>query len=396
MGWESVQLGQVCEIQKQQFRDGNLPYVGMEDIEGHTGKFLGSKTPRAVASSTFEFSNEHVLYGRLRPYLNKVLIPDFKGHCSSEIFPLKPNDKLTREYLFYWLSSDNIVVKINKTCTGARMPRGNVKEVLTFDILLPPLSEQKRIVALLDTVFADLEQTRAKTEQNLKNARELFDSYLQQVFSQKGEGWIDNQIGSICGFQNGFAFKSKDTVDTSNTQLIRMGNLYQNILSLDRKPAFYPNSFYDEHERYQLHKGDLIISLTGTVDKEDYGYTVEIPDTDRKLLLNQRIAKFINIDTTAINKRFLLRFLRSRVFLDKLYATARGTRQANLSTVTMSEMLISYPSINRQEELIRVIDELEKGVFNLEDIYKNKLSSIDELKKSILQKAFSGELTATA
>ena len=90
----------------------------------------------------------------------------------------------------------------------------------------------------------------------------------------------------------------------------------------------------------------------------------------------------------------MLRFLRSRGFLNKLYATARGTRQANLSTITMSEMSISYPSIDKQEELISVIDELEKNVFNLEDIYKKKLSLINELKKSILQKAFSGELTA--
>ena len=320
-----------------------------------------------------------------------------RGIINQALLKLSPKGDLSPKFLKFWMESRNFQEQIEFLSQGAAIKNmASVKTLKEIRVPTPLLDEQKRIVAILDQAFADLEQVRAKTEQNLKNARELFDSYLQQVFSQKGEGWIDNKIGTICNFQNGFAFKSKDTVDTSNTQLIRMGNLYQNVLSLDRKPAFYPNSYYDEHERYQLHAGDLIISLTGTVDKEDYGYTVEIPKTVRKLLLNQRIAKFINIDTTAINKRFLLRFLRSRGFLDKLYATARGTRQANLSTVTMSEMLISYPSLDQQDELIRVIDELEKNVFYLEDIYKKKLTSIDELKKSILQKAFSGELTAPA
>ena len=316
-------------------------------------------------------------------------------YTNEAIAALYINEKveLEQDYLYWYLTffDWNVAAGSDIKVKGKTLNKAKLKEI---KVPTPPLPEQKSIVALLDTVFADLEQARAKTEQNLKNSRELFDSYLQQVFDQKGEGWGENQIGSICDFQNGFAFKSKDTVDTSNTQLVRMGNLYRNILNLDRKPAFYPNSFYDEHERYQLHTGDLIISLTGTVDKEDYGYTVEIPDIDRKLLLNQRIAKFINIDSNAVNKRFLLRFLRSRGFLNKLYATARGTRQANLSTITMSEMSISYPSIDKQEELISVIDELEKNVFNLEDIYKKKLSLINELKKSILQKAFSGELTA--
>lgn len=405
-GWITKPISEVIlktkTIDPRKSPEKEFMYVDVSGVSNQTleitestklaGKDAPSRARRVITEGD-------IIFATVRPTLRRIaVVPShLDGEvCSTGYFVFQPNSELYNRYLYYFLQSDNFMGEMEKLQKGASYPAVNDSQVKSRLISYPSVPEQERIVALLDTVFADLEQTRAKTEQNLKNARELFDSYLQQVFSQKGEDWVDNKIGAICSFQNGFAFKSKDTVDTSNTQLIRMGNLYQNILSLDRKPAFYPNSFYDEHERYQLHNGDLIISLTGTVDKEDYGYTVEIPYTERKLLLNQRIAKFINIDTTAINKRFLLRFLRSRGFLDKLYATARGTRQANLSTVTMSEMLISYPSTDKQEELIRVIDELEQSVFNLEDIYKKKLSSIDELKKSILQKAFSGELTATA
>ncbi len=260
---------------------------------------------------------------------------------------------------------------------------------------LPLIPEQKRIVAILDQAFADIEQARAKTEQNLKNARELFESYLQQVFSQRGEGWVEVPLGRVCNFQNGYAFKSKDTVESSNTQLIRMGNLYQNVLDLNRKSVFYPDNFFDEYDQFKLNAGDMIISLTGTVGKEDYGYTVEIPATEKNLLLNQRIAKVIDIDSEKIEQRFLLRILRSRVFLDELYSTANGTRQANLSTATMKEIMIAIPSADKQRQLCSEFDGLEAETMKLTKIYTKKLVDLDELKKSILQKAFSGELTKT-
>ena len=144
-----------------------------------------------------------------------------------------------------------------------------------------------------------------------------------------------------------------------------MGNLYKNILDLNRKPSFYPDSFFKEYSQFALDSGDLIISLTGTVGKEDYGFTVEIPNTERNLLLNQRIAKIIKIDYSKIDKRFLLRTLRSRGFLDELYSTANGTRQANLSTVTMREIPILLPPIEQQQ---KICDDLERVEFKVKEL----------------------------
>lgn len=105
-GWANKRLGDVCEFVKEQGEWTGLPYVGLEHIESNTGVFLGSRLPQTVKSTTFRFTPEHVLYGRLRPYLNKVLLPDFVGHCSTEIFPVKPTEQLDRNYFSYWLRSD--------------------------------------------------------------------------------------------------------------------------------------------------------------------------------------------------------------------------------------------------------------------------------------------------
>jgi type I restriction enzyme, S subunit len=213
-------------------------------------------------------------------------------------------------------------------------------------------------------------------------------------FTERGEGWEEYQLGDLCGFFNGFAFKSKDAVEQSNVQLIRMGNLYQNKLDLDRKPSFYPEAFGDEYDRYRLYEGDLIISLTGTVDKEDYGYTVSVPKTEKALLLNQRIAKIVDIDDSLVGEDFILFVMRTRSFLDALYKTARGVRQANLSTQTMKELKIGLPAIPQQRILVEKLERLQVEKQCLEIIYQQKLKTLIELKQSILQKAFRGELTA--
>lgn len=155
-GWEEKKLGEVCDFDKSPNGKNNLPYVGLEHIESNTGEFVGTTEPQLVKSLTFHFTSEHILYGRLRPYLNKVLLPTFEGHCSTEIFPIRTKQGLDRRFLFHWLLSDETVKKIDATSTGARMPRANMNAFLEFQIPLPPLPEQKRIVAILDEAFAGI------------------------------------------------------------------------------------------------------------------------------------------------------------------------------------------------------------------------------------------------
>ena len=190
----------------------------------------------------------------------------------------------------------------------------------------PVIIEQQRIVAILDQAFEGIAKARANAEQNQQNARALFESHLQSTFTQRGEGWVEKKMGEVCDLVNGFAFKSSDAVKASHTQLVRMGNLYGNTLSLDRSPVFYPDNFAEIYRNYLLVEDDLIMSLTGTTGKEDYGYTVKIPKCSYALLMNQRIVKFEILNTNLINRNFLMHYLRSRVFLDKLYLTANGTR----------------------------------------------------------------------
>ncbi len=197
------------------------------------------------------------------------------------------------------------------------------------------------------------------------------------------ENWKIVKFEKVLSLFNGYAFKSTDAVESSNTQLIRMGNLYQNKLDLERKPIFYPDSYAQKYSKYVLHEGDLIISLTGTSEKEDYGFTVKINKTNKNLLLNQRVAR-IDIISADVNRDYIFYFLLSRIFLNPLFLTAKGMKQANLSTNAIKKLNIVIPPIEEQRKIARVLWLVQDAITQ-----QDKLITITtELKKALMHKLF--------
>ncbi|HEY4509630.1 MAG TPA: restriction endonuclease subunit S [Candidatus Paceibacterota bacterium] len=183
-GWEGKELGEVVKMKTERNAKNDLPYVGMEDVESGSGRFLGSLEPKDVKSTTFIFDKDSLLYGKLRPYLNKAMLPDFEGHCTTEFMPIVPDRNiLIREWLFYWITSGELVKRIFATSTGTRMPRANMKEVLKFKIPLPPIAEQKKIVARLDSLSEKTRQIQVLQSQTAQDFKDLEQSILHRAFT---------------------------------------------------------------------------------------------------------------------------------------------------------------------------------------------------------------------
>lgn len=241
------------------------------------------------------------------------------------------------------------------------MPRANVAEVLEFEIPLPPLSEQKHIVAILDDAFAGIDAAIANTEKNLVNARELFESYLNSVFSQQGHGWGNTTIGSQITLQRGFDITKKDQ-KTGDIPVVSSGGIksYHNVAKVDGPGVIIGR------------KGSL-----GTV------YFVE--------------KKYWPHDTTLWvkdfkdnNPRLVYYFLRS---ID-LRSLDSGTANPALNRNLVHPIRIFWPAREVQKKLVDSLDHVANNVRHIESIYQQKLTALAELKQSLLQKAFSGELTA--
>ena len=329
-----------------------------------------------------------------KSHLGKVAFidEDYRYAFGGFMGMITPKTRLVPKYLFHLMTSPAYKDFIGELADGANINNLTFDQLKRFEVPHPKPPEQKRIVDILDQAFDGIATAKANAEKNLQNARALFESHLESVFTQHGDGWAEMPLGNVCELLNGFAFKRADAVSESQTQLVRMGNLYGNKLSLDRSPVFYPDSFAVDFHRYLLKDGDLILSLTGTFGKEDYGYTVRIPHCSHNLLMNQRIAKFDSVREALVIRDYLFYYLRSRAFLNILYPTANGTRQGNLSSVTIKTLPIPICSISEQRAIVEDADEMSESSQRLESIYQQKLAALEALKKSLLHQAFSGQL----
>lgn len=403
--WEEVTLGSVCEkttnIKWKKHIGVNFKYIDLSSVSRVTLKITSDSIinhENAPSRAKKIIKTDDVIFATTRPTLKRVTIINDKYNnqiCSTGFVILRPNKlKIKSIYISYFIQSNKFMDRMQILQRGASYPAVTDKDVKSTIISIPPLAEQQKIVAILDSAFEKIDKAIANIEQNIANAKELFQSKLNEIFSQRGDGWEEKKLGEICNVLNGYAFKSKDTIINSNTQLLRMGNLYQNKLDLKRKPVFYPEKFAKLYERYLLNEDDLIMSLTGTVDKTDYGYTVKISKISKKLLLNQRIMKIDIKEGVKLNKDYLKHYLRSPDFLKRLYATASGTRQANLSSKTIMMLNINFPSAEeKQVKITKQLNFTNKNSEKLQKIYKQKLTNLKELKKSLLEKAFKGELS---
>lgn len=184
-GWEKVKFNKICSFDKISIKPEKIIsgtfYIGLESIEKETGKILG-KVPvveNELKSNKFYFDKEYILYGKLRPYLNKVGNPDFEGICSTDIIPLKPLvNKSNKQFVTSIMRSSGFVSWANERCSGANLPRISPKEVEKYLIINPPIHLQNQFAERVQLI----EQQKQQAQDALQKSEALFNSLLQQAF----------------------------------------------------------------------------------------------------------------------------------------------------------------------------------------------------------------------
>lgn len=255
-----------------------------------------------------------------------------------------------------------------------------------IEIPLPPLPEQQRIVSILDEAFAAIAKAKANAEQNLKNAKELFESYLQGVFEKKGEGWEDKKLGDVCSFVRGpFGGSLKKNIFKSTGYAVyeQQHVIYDQFEDIR---YFVDEEKFKEMKRFELKEGDLIMSCSGTMGK-----VAIVPNDIKQGIINQALLK-ISVGNKILN--YYLKFwMVSEHFQNSLKKHSGGAAIQNVASVSILKSIeIPLPSINVQHIIVSQLDTLRTETQKLEEVYRKKIADLEELKKSLLQKAFSGEL----
>jgi type I restriction enzyme S subunit len=321
--------------------------------------------------------------------IGKVGFTSTNVTANQQINSLTLHDGLYPKYFYYAMLDDNFKHKVIHSSGQATLPIINKTKWSNLKINYPDdIEEQKRIVALLDTVFADLEQTRAKTEQNLKNARELFDSYLQQVFNEKGKGYEQVALSEITeSISDGD--HSAPPKSAEGIPFITISNINKKTLEIDFSNTFkVPEEYYSALKANRKPKaGDILYTVTGS-----YGIPVIV--TENKDFCFQRHIGLVRPDN-GTNSQWLYYLLMSPQVFNQADSGATGTAQKTVSLKLLRGILVPNIPLNIQKEMVEGLDYIYQKSKVLENVYTEKLKSISELKKSILQKAFSGELTAS-
>ena len=383
MRWEVTTLGQVVQLERNRNEDLKRIYLGLENIQSDTGQIVGVTQCADDVSSAYAFEQDDVLYGRLRPYLNKVHLAKAPGCCSTEIFPLRTKAGLHPSWLSKFLRRSPIVKELNDSCTGARMPRTSPQAILGLRIPIPPIDEQERIVEVLDETFAAIDKAKVNIERNLTNARELFQSRLNDIFSNPSEDWEIRPLGEISAIRYGHTDKSN--ADFRGPKFLRITDIQDGVVNWESVPRCNPMTEQD-WAKYELRKGDIVFARTGATT----GKSFLLPDVEDAVFASYLIrVRLHQLDAAP----FVALFFESPEYWAVVAEGTTGSAQGGFNAKKLSSLSIPLPPREVQAEVIMELSELRRNVRNLEDGYQAELNSLEELRQSILEQAFEGKLT---
>jgi type I restriction enzyme S subunit len=278
---------------------------------------------------------------------------------------------------------------IYKLGSGSTFPNVSGAILSKIEIPIPPIAEQKQIVAILDEAFEGIDSAIANTEKNLANARELFESYLNAIFTRKGDDWVDVTLGEIATFRNGLNFTKNSKGESIKIVGVKD---FQSNFWIDEEQLETVTIDGDLKEIDVLQKGD-ILTVRSNGNKELIGRCVLAGELSEKTSHSGFTIR-IRIERQDIYLPFAVHFLKSRALRRRLIESGDGISISSLNQQKLLLIELSFPPLEKQKSLVTVVDELSDASQRLEAIYQQKLAALNKLKQSILQKAFSGELTA--
>ena len=399
-GWKTKPLAETCEV----FADGDWIESKDQSAEGirliQTGnvgeglfKDRGEKA-RYISEATFkrlrctEIFEGDCLVSRLPdPVGRSCLLPDTGERMITAvdctIIRFNRNEVLP-EFFNYCSQSDNYLDTVDSETTGTTRKRISRSKLGLTPILVPPLSEQRRIVGILDEGFEGLATAKANAEQNLQNARALFESHLQAVFTQRGHGWVEKRIPDVClTFGRGKSRhrpRNERSLYGGDYPFIQTGDLS----NADHVVTTYSKTYNDKGlaQSKLWPKGTVGIAIVGATIGESgvLGFDACFPDSVIGMTVNPTIAD-----------PFFLEYMLQH-FKDRVKSQGEGSARENINIGTFDTLLFPVPPVSEQRRIVERVDGLKNETQRLESLYQRKRAALDELKKSLLHRAFSGQL----
>ena len=402
-GWKTVKLGEACKIV-----NGATPSTSVEanwggphcwitpaEMGGLSDPYVG-ETRRTLTDvgladcSTSLLPKGSVILSSRAPIghviINTVPMATNQG-CKSMI----PRSDLDAKFLFYFIKAN--VPLLESLGTGATFKELSGGKLASVEIPLPPLAEQKRIVALLDEAFAGIDEAKAKTEANLEKATAVFESHLQSLFAIDNPDWARAKLSSLTTKIGSGATPrgGEESYKDEGVSLIRSLNVHDYGFKY-AKLAFLDAVQAEELSGVTVQENDVLLNITGA----SVARCTIVPRGVLPARVNQHVA-IIRPMPEKVSSAFLHYLLISQPYKSRLLETGEeggSTRQA-ITKAQLLEFTISHPvSVETQQATAKHLDEVREQTQRLSQLHKQRLDALSALKQSILSQAFAGELTA--
>lgn len=392
MSWRQAILGDIVRIARSGISAEDIKpgtkYVGLEHINSE-GDFTDVREVAVgeLASTKFVFTQRHVLFGKLRPYLKKTARPDFGGICSTDILPLEPGSEIDRDFLFHVLRRQQFVDDVSSLCAGANLPRISPKVLSSLKIPLPPLDEQRRIAAILDKADA----LRAKRREGIAKLDQLLQSVFLDMFGDpvsNPKRWPRVHFADLLD-----RIESGSSPVCLNRQredhewgVLKLGAVTRCVFDATENKALPAGAPIDP--RLEVRKGDLLFSRKNTY--ELVAACAYVSKTPSKLLLPDLIFRLCLKDSAPICPRYLQALLthpRKRKQMQSLAGGSAGS-MPNISKAKLNAASIELPPLPLQQQFAFIAGQIE----HQKSRFQQSTGGLLALFASLQNRAFSGTL----
>lgn len=390
IGWHMKTLGDLCQVigggtpskDKSEYYSGEIPWATVRDMRSD----MITETECKITKAAVKSSSTNIIPGgnvviATRVGLGKVCLLEQDTAINQDLRGIVPIDlsTLSVRYLFWWLKS--IADLIVAEGTGATVQGVKLPFVKSLQIPLPPLLEQQRIVGILDEAFDGIAIAKANAEKNLKNARAIFESHLQSVFTQRGEGWEVRKINEVAKHSLG---KMLDKLKNKGNLQPYLRNINVRWFTFDLSDLLQMPFLPDELAKYTAIKGDVLICEGGYPGRAAI-WTEDYPIYFQKALHRVRFHE------SEYNKWFLY-YLYAQDKSGELKQHFSGTGIQHFTGQVLAQFELPLPPLPEMRRAVAKFEELSTETQRLESLYQRKLAALDELKKSLLHQAFSRAL----
>jgi type I restriction enzyme S subunit len=398
--WKTKRLGDISTINygytaKASFNKADSLFLRITDIQDN---FVDWKTVPYCSISEIDYEkykliDNDIVFARTGATTGKsyLIKKPPKSVAASYLIRLRLTDcDILPEFIAKYFQTPTYWNDISLGIVGSAQGGFNASKLSDLIIPVPPIEEQKRIVEILDKAFEGIAQAEANTRRNLANTRQFLANVRNNILNKNSNNWHPTTLKKEINLLSGFAFKSQFyTQSEDDISLLRGDNIMQGYLRWDNTQKWKKSEF-DTFSKFKLKENDLVLAMDRPWVSAGLKYA-EITSNDLPCLLVQRVARLRCCEN--LNNRFLFHLIGDRKFIKHILGKQTGIGVPHISGKQIESFEFLKPPLEKQKNIASLLDRIYSKTQKLETIYQRKLEAIAELKQSILEKAFTGQLS---